>query len=128
MNVLQQWHQAVKTRDMAILADILAEDVVFHSPVVWTPQPGKMITAMYLMAAAQVIGGEHFHYTKEIIGENQACLEFMTKIDDIVVNGVDIITVNEAGLISEFKVMVRPYKGMLALKEKMFEVMQKMGG
>ena len=126
MDTIKKWHKAVHDRDINILDEILAEDVVFHSPVVWTPQEGKEITKMYLFAAMHIIGGKDFTYVKEIQTKKYACLEFTTKIDDIIINGVDIITFNETGQIIEFKVMVRPLKGMMILKEKMFEMMQKM--
>jgi len=124
MKYLDKWHHAVKTKDVNILDDLLDDDVVFHSPVVWTPQAGKQITKMYLAAALYVIANEDFRYVNEITSANQASLEFSTKIGDIIVNGVDLITFNEEGKIIEFKVMVRPYKGMLAVKDKMFEMMK----
>jgi len=126
MEVLKKWHLAVETKDASILDEILADEVVFHSPVVWTPQVGKEITKMYLSAAMYVIGGEDFQYVKEIVSKNQACLEFTTKIGDTIINGVDIITINKENKIIEFKVMIRPLKGMMAVKDKMFELMRKM--
>lgn len=116
----------VKTGNISLLNEILADDVVFHSPVVWTPQAGKFITRLYLSAAAEVLGSEHFKYTKEIISENNACLEFETKIDEIAVNGIDIIEWNNEGKITEFKVMVRPLKGMQAVHRKMGEMLDRM--
>ena len=128
LETLKKWHKAVEDRDISVLDDILAEDVVFHSPVVWTPQKGMDITKMYLFAAMHIIGGDDFKYIKEVYSDRLACLEFSTKIGDTIINGIDIISFDEAGLISEFKVMVRPIKGMMALKEKMFEMMQNMSG
>lgn len=128
MEFLQKWHQAVKSRDIQMLDEILSDEVVFHSPVVWTPQEGKAITKMYLSAAMYVIANENFNYVKEITSGNQACLEFTTKIGETIVNGTDIITFDDEGKITEFKVMVRPLRGMMILKEKMFELMQKMSG
>ncbi len=127
MNPVQKWHKAIHDRDLSLLDELLADDVVFHSPVVWTPQEGKALTTMYLTAAFYVLGGEHFKYAKEIISGNEACLEFNTKIDDTIINGVDIITFNEEGQITEFKVMVRPLRAINILKDKMFELMQMMG-
>lgn len=128
MEVLKQWHQAIEQRDPGLLDDILAEDVVFFSPVVFPGQEGKALTKMYLSAAMHVIGGDDFKYEKEIVSGNQACLEFSTKIGETIVNGVDIITTNEDGQIVEFKVMVRPHRAMNVLKEKMFELIEKMSG
>ena len=124
MELLKIWHQAIKSRDLRVLDDILSEDVVFYSPVVWSGQEGKVLTKMYLTAALYVLGGNDFKYMKEIVSGNQACLEFSTKIGDTIINGVDIITINEEGKIIEFKVMVRPIKGIMVLKDKMIEMMQ----
>ena len=100
MEVLKKWHMAVESRDAALLDEILAEDVIFYSPVLWSAQKGKDLTKMYLTAAIHVIGGKDFKYVKEIVGKNQACLEFTTKIGETIVNGVDIITTNEEGKIA----------------------------
>lgn len=123
---IKRWHEAIKTGDASILNELLADEVVFHSPVVWTPQRGKMITTLYLMGAFQVLGGADFTYTKEIIAGNTAILEFNTKIEDIVVNGVDIIQWNEEGKIVEFKVMVRPLKGMNIVHQKMSAMLERL--
>ncbi len=127
METLEKWHDVVQSKDVNKLDAILSDDVVFHSPVVWTPQEGKEITKLYLTAAMYVIANDHFKYVKEVVADNQACLEFTTKIGDITINGIDIISLNEEGKIKEFKVMVRPLKAMMTLKDKMFELMQKMG-
>ena len=128
MSGLEKWHEAVKNRDLSALDDLLADDVVFFSPVVWKPQHGKDLTKLYLSAAMYVLANEDFRYQREIIDENQVCLEFTTKVDETIINGVDMITFNEEGRIVEFKVMVRPLRAMMTLKEKMLELMQKMGG
>ena len=124
MDGLELWHKAVEDRDPRVLDSLLAENVTFHSPVVWSPQEGKHITILYLTAAMHVLGNEHFSYQREIVSDQNACLEFSTKIDDITVNGVDIITFNSENKIVDFKVMVRPYKAMEKLKEKMLEMMK----
>jgi SnoaL-like protein len=126
MELLIKWHQAIQTRDVSILDEILSEEVVFYSPVVWSGQKGKALTKMYLTAALHVIGGNDFKYVNEIISNNQACLEFSTKIENTIINGVDLITTNDEGKIVEFKVMVRPLRGMMVLKEKMFELLEMM--
>jgi hypothetical protein len=128
MDVLQKWHRAIETKDLSILDEILAEDVIFYSPVLWSPQKGKALTKMYLTAAFYVLGGNDFRYVKEIISDNMACLEFTTIVDDSEIEGVDIISINDEGKIIEFKVMVRPIRGMMVLKEKMVELMESMGG
>lgn len=101
------------------LAAILSDDVVFYSPVVHTPQEGKDITMMYLMGAAAVLGNDDFKYVGEWLSANGAVLEFKTVIDGIEIDGIDMITWNEQGLITEFKVMVRPLKAMNMLHTNM---------
>ncbi|MBX3265373.1 MAG: nuclear transport factor 2 family protein [Acidobacteria bacterium] len=113
------WHEIVRKRDVALLDALLAEDVVFYSPVVHTPQVGKAITAMYLKAAMHVFCNETFRYVREVVGESDAVLEFETEIDGISINGVDMICWNAEGRITEFKVMVRPLKAINLIHESM---------
>lgn len=121
---LSTWHNIVRTRDARGLGELLADDVIFHSPVVQTPQVGKAITTMYLTAAVQVFGNESFRYVREIVGESDAVLEFETEIDDITINGVDMIKWNENGRITEFKVMIRPLKAVNLIHQRMAEMLQ----
>lgn len=123
---LAQWHEVVHTRDAAKLAAVLAEDVVFHSPVVHTPQRGKAITTLYLTGALHVLNTEHFRYERQILGEHDALLEFVTELDGLTVNGVDLIRWNDAGQIVDFKVMVRPLKAVNMVHQKMGEMLQKL--
>jgi hypothetical protein len=123
---LQRWHAVVKSRDAKELAALLADDVVFHSPVVHTPQRGKAITHLYLMGAMHVLNSEHFRYEREIEGEHDALLEFSTEIDGVQVNGIDLIQWNEAGQIVDFKVMVRPLKAVNAVHQKMGEMLDRL--
>ncbi|MBU6503986.1 MAG: nuclear transport factor 2 family protein [Burkholderiales bacterium] len=116
---IEQWHQIVRSRDLAALERLLADDVVFVSPVVHTPQPGKAITTKYLQAALQVLNNETFTYLNEWYGADSAVLEFQSTVDGIVINGIDMIGWNEAGRIDRFKVMVRPLKAMNKLHEHM---------
>lgn len=117
--VLSHWHQAVQKGDVSLLDSLLADDVVFHSPVVHTPQRGKQITAQYLFAAFKVLANDTFRYVREIEGDHQAVLEFMVEIDDIEVNGVDMLKWNEQQQITEFKVLVRPLKAIQLVHQKM---------
>lgn len=123
MKPIEKWHDIVRTRDASRLSDLLADDVVFYSPVVHTPQVGKVITTMYLSAAVQVFGNDCFRYIREVVGERDAVLEFETEIDGIVVNGVDMIRWNDDGKIIEFKVMVRPLKAINIIHQKMGEML-----
>ena len=124
-NAVVQWHNIVLTQGASGLSELLADDVVFYSPVVHTPQIGKAIATIYLSAAIQVFGNSHFKYIREIVGESDAVLEFETEIDGIIVNGVDMIKWNETGRISEFKVMVRPLKALHLIQQKMAETLQR---
>lgn len=127
-SALEKWHQIVRARSNSCLNELLADDVVFHSPVVHTPQVGKAITAMYLTAAMRVFGTECFKYVREVASESDAVLEFETEIDGIIVNGVDMIKWNDDGKIIEFKVMVRPLKAINLILEKMRAMLQSAGG
>lgn len=123
-HVLKRWYDYMLSHDFAVLDELLADDVVFHSPVVHTPQRGKKITKMYLMAAEKVLGGPDFKYTKEIIGNQQIMLEFTNVIEGVLINGVDIVSYNEDNQITEFKVMVRPLQGMQKIHQKMMEMLK----
>ena len=116
---IEQWHALVRSGDPAGLDALLAEDVLFVSPVVHTPQCGKALTMAYLTAAFRVFFNPSFRYVREIKGPTDAVLEFETEIDGVIVNGVDLIKWNGAGKITEFKVMVRPLKAIQMAHEKM---------
>jgi hypothetical protein len=116
---LARWHAIATARDARALPDLIAEDCVFHSPVVHTPQAGRARVVGYLAAAIAVLGNDRFRYVREIVGVQDAVLEFTTVIDGIEINGVDLIRWNEAGQIVDFKVMVRPLKAMNLVHEKM---------
>jgi hypothetical protein len=124
---LKTWHLFLETKNPELLDELLADDVVFHSPVVWTPQEGLWITKLYLMAAMEVLGAENsgFTYVKEVIGNRTCVLEFTTTIDDITINGIDMIDINDAGQIVSFKVMIRPLKAINKVHEKMGELLAK---
>ena len=121
---IDAWHQLVADRNAQGLDALLADDVVFYSPVVHTPQAGKPITTMYLAAALHVFGNETFRYVREVVGERDAVLEFLVEIDGISVNGVDMIRWNDTDQITEFKVMLRPLKAVNLIHEKMAALLQ----
>lgn len=123
-STLTTWHDLVRNRDTKALADLLADDVVFHSPVVHTPQLGKAITLQYLSAAFHVFFNESFRYVRDLSGPNDAVLEFEVQIDGIAVNGVDMLTWDDDGLITGFKVMVRPLKAINLIHQKMGALLQ----
>jgi len=123
---IDAWHKFVANRDPGLLDALLADGVVFHSPVVHTPQRGKPIAILYLRGAMQVLGTPAFRYEREIRGERDALLEFATEIDGIAINGVDLIRWDDAGRIVDFKVMVRPLKAINILHQKMGELLAKL--
>jgi hypothetical protein len=92
---------------------------VFHSPVVHSPQRGKQLATLYLTAAVHVFGNDTFHYVREVVGSRDAVLEFQVEVDGITVNGVDMIRWNDAGKITDFKVMLRPLKAINLMHQKM---------
>jgi hypothetical protein len=121
---LETWHRLVRTQDPSGLNTLLAEDVVFHSPLMHSPQRGRKLTAMYLGAAFRVFFNPTFRYVREIVGKTDAMLEFETEIDGILVNGVDVIQWNGAGQIVDFKVMLRPLKAINLIHQKMAAMLQ----
>ncbi|MBA4225392.1 MAG: hypothetical protein C0456_02080 [Hyphomonas sp.] len=108
------------------LAKILAESVVFKSPVVHTPQEGKAITMAYLLAAGETLGNDSFRYTRVFDCGDRAVLEFETMMDGILVNGVDMMEWNTEGQITDFKVMVRPLKAIQMVHAAMGAMLAKM--
>jgi 5-methylthioribose kinase len=140
MNALDKWHEIMKSGGINAsqkLDDLLDDDVIFYSPVVFTPQKGKEITKLYLSAASGVFGDSKnknessnkkskFKYIKEIVNGNQACLEFETEMNGKYVNGIDLITWNEDNKITEFKVLVRPLQAVNILHQSMGEMLEQL--
>ena len=121
---LETWHRLVRTQDSSGLDALLAEDAVFYSPVVHTPQRGRRLVAGYLSAAFRVFFSPSFRYVREIKGASEAVLEFETEVDGVQVNGVDLIKWNDAGQIVEFKVMLRPLKAINVIHQRMAAMLQ----
>jgi hypothetical protein len=121
---LETWHRLVRDQDVSGLEALLADDAVFHSPVVHTPQRGKKLAAAYLGAAFHVFFNPTFRYVREIVGPSDAMLEFDTEVDGVIVNGVDLIQWNDAGQITEFKVMLRPLKAINVVHQRMAAMLQ----
>lgn len=125
---VKRWHDYMNSNaDPALLSAMLAEDAVFHSPVVHSPQAGKPKVMLYLLSAAKVLGGDSFRYVREVIQGQQACLEFEAELDGVHINGIDLIAFDDAGLIKDFKVMVRPVKAVNKLWELMAAQLQAAG-
>lgn len=121
---LARWHRLVRTQNPAGLDELLADDVVFYSPVVHTPQRGKALANAYLSAALSVFFNPTFRYVREIVGTSDAMLEFEVHIDGVLVNGVDLIKWNDTGDIVEFKVMLRPLKAINLIHQRMADMLQ----
>ncbi|MEO8104198.1 MAG: nuclear transport factor 2 family protein [Betaproteobacteria bacterium] len=124
IDTLATWHRLVANRDVAGLDSLLADQAVFHSPVAHTPQVGKANTLRYLTAAFSIFFNESFRYVREIAGGREAVLEFLVELDGITVNGVDMIKWDDEGKIVEFKVMLRPLKGINVVHQKMAAMLQ----
>ena len=141
-DVIERWHLHMRGQLPGGLDELLHDNVVFLSPVVFTPQEGKAITMLYLNAASQALPGDasnvaeaisdagessgKFRYTKEIVDGHHAMLEFETTVDGKAVNGVDIITCDDDGKIVEFKVMVRPLQAVNAVHQQMGQMLEQM--
>lgn len=126
IDTIAAWHELIKTRNADGLDALLSDEVVFHSPVVHTPQVGKALTTMYLTAAVQVLANDTFRYVREIVGPRDAVLEFQVEVEGIQINGVDLIRWNDAGRIVDFKVMVRPLKAINLLHAQMRAMLEAM--
>lgn len=118
------WHGYMAGGDPQALKAMLADDAVFHSPVVHTPQQGRDKVFAYLHAAAHVFGEGSFAYVRELVDGNQAMLEFVAELDGIQINGVDIIAWDDQGKIKDFKVMVRPLKAINLIWQKMAAMLE----
>ena len=121
---LKRWHQGLKSMNSNFLDEILDDSCIFTSPIVFKPIEGKEMSKLYLMGAGQTFDMDRFKYVRELVDGLDTVLEFETYIDDISVNGVDIIRWNEKGRIIDFKVMIRPLQAIGALQKKMSEALE----
>lgn len=140
--VVEAWHAHLRGEHPGGLDQLLDDEVVFYSPIVFTPQRGKAVTALYLEAASQTFPGDHgaetvsakgeppaggFRYTKSVLSGDTAVLEFETTMDGRYVNGVDIIRCNDEGRIVEFRVMIRPLQAVELVHQRMAAMLERMG-
>ena len=116
---LERWHAICDERDPAALNTLIADNAVFFSPVVYTPQSGKAKVIGYLKAAAEILFNDSFRYVRELRGTNEAMLEFTVTIEGIEVNGIDLIRWNMNQEITEFRVWLRPLKGLQIVQQLM---------
>ncbi len=134
---LERWHQHLRGELPGGLDQLLHEDCVFYSPVVFTPQLGKQLTKLYLNAAGNTFSegkaeerpgtpGSKFRYTREVVSGNDVVLEFETEMEGKYINGIDMMTFDEDGKITEFKVMVRPLQAVNMLHMKMKAMLESM--
>jgi hypothetical protein len=119
MTPVERWHAYIENHDTDDLWAMLHPDAVFESPVVHTPQRGRDIVFKYLTSAGKVLGGDGFRYVGEWHAPNSLVIEFVNEINGIKIDGIDMITWDEAGLITHFKVMVRPLKAVNLLHQMM---------
>lgn len=141
--VIDRWHAHLRGELPGGLDELLADDVVFYSPIVFTPQEGKAITSLYLQAAGQALPGEGggsgpatddgterapgaFRYTKKVLSGDTAVLEFETTVEGKYVNGVDIIRCDDDGRIVEFRVMIRPLQAVNAVHQQMARTLERL--
>jgi hypothetical protein len=137
--VIEKWHTHLRGQLPGGLDELLDDDVVFYSPIVYTPQKGKAITTLYLNAAGQTLPGDSnaasasasepsggFRYTKSVLGGDTAVLEFETTVEGMYVNGVDIIRCNDQGRIIEFRVMIRPLQAINLVHRQMAATLERM--
>ena len=138
---IKQWHEFLRGGGADALDDLLHDDVVFYSPIVYTPQEGKEITKLYLLAAGQTLPGDQpggaadgdggsgsgrFRYTKQVLADDTAVLEFETTVEGKYVNGVDIIRCDADGRIVEFRVMIRPLQAVNLVHQQMAAMLERM--
>jgi hypothetical protein len=124
---LKRWHDLVESRDASLLPGLIAEDAVFRSPAVHTPQQGRDLVAAYLAGAITVLGPE-LVYHDEWVRERDAVLRFTTVVDDLQVEGVDMIAWDHDGQIAQFTVMIRPLKALNAIVARMGAELAKLSG
>jgi len=123
---VERWHQLMAARDPSGLETLIAEDCVFQSPAVHSPQIGRALTIKYLTAALHVLGVPSFRYIEQWFGDRSAVLEFTLEIDGIQVNGVDIIHWNDRDEITGFRVMIRPVKALQTVMPAMAVVLEQL--
>jgi hypothetical protein len=136
---IAKWHRFLGGELPGGLDELLHDDVVFYSPVVFTPQKGKTVTTLYLTAAGSAFGASakgsaggggssasKFRYTKEVLAGHHAVLEFEAEVGGKYINGVDIITCDAEGRIVEFRVMLRPLQAVTMMHEQMKAMLEQL--
>lgn len=124
--MLNTWHAMIENKAVDNIASLLADDVTLFSPVIHTPIQGKKMVSLYLTAAFHTFLNGTFNYDRTFNANKAAVLEFSLRINEIDINGIDMITWNEAGKITEFKVMIRPYKALNMINDQMTAMLDKL--
>jgi hypothetical protein len=124
--MIHHWHTLVENRQSDKITELLADNVVLHSPVVHTEVKGKQLVSLYLHAAFHTFLNDSFQYVREFNNGNQYVLEFSTEINGITVNGVDMIVFDDNEKIVDFKVMVRPLKAINLIHQAMGQMLEKL--
>ena len=116
---LKSWHEAVLERDATKLSAIIAEDCVLKSPVVWKPTRNKDYLIHILQGVIDTVDG--FEYRYETIDGNLLYLEFVGTVDGKGLLGIDRITLNDEGKMSEIEVLIRPLNTLIEFATRMRE-------
>jgi len=135
--LMEKWHQNLNGELPGGIDELLADDVKFYSPIVFTPVKGKELAKSYLGAGGNTFSGgktmeslgaddSKFKYTKEVVSGYHAVLEFEVEVEGKYVNGVDIITCNDEAKIIELKVMLRPLQEINIMHEQMKKRLDKL--
>ena len=114
---LTRWYEFVETHDVQVLTELLAEDAIFRSPVVWKPKEGRAAVVLYLTSAVEVL--KDFKYHRIFTSDDSVGLEFTARVGELTVKGIDLIQFNQAGKIIDFEVLVRPASALQALGAEM---------
>lgn len=120
---IERWFSFMESGQAEILDNLLDEDVTFYSPAVYTPKRGRATVRTFLLAAEHLFAGTDFRYVAHWVQDNSAVLEFAVELDGMQIEGVDIVYWNSAHLITSFKVMVRPFKGLQTVSARMAETL-----
>jgi hypothetical protein len=125
MNAATRFRAAAESKDIAAASELFAEDIVFHSPATFHPFVGRETVTRLLEIVADTF--EDFRYTDEIEANGLHALIFRAGIGGREIEGLDLIRLDEQGLIADFTVMLRPISGLLPFAQAMGEKVQAAG-
>ena len=118
---LTRWHRVVAEKDLAGLAALLADDVVLGAPPYWSRLEGKTIVQKLLGVIVETIEG--FTYHRQWTNGRELALEFRGRVGGLELQGIDLITLDDAGRIAQLDDMIRPINALLALRDRVAERM-----